>query len=256
MTFGEMMETFSHTQEEIQQHYSEMVKKSANRFEERIKLLENRDLRESTLIVYLGDHGELLGEHGLVSHSTPSIPELVYVPTVFIHPDISKSGIQPETIGQIDIVPTVLSALNKSGSRLRPEGVNLFEEVPSERYNDGMHTYSIRGRDVKIYQSAGLWDGEGGHTFTSHFGRLLTPLIIAKRSRGWNREFLKTNPRQIPQAIRTLATHHTEYSNPGFSKKVARETIQRIQEEGKGSEVEKAKLDEEVEDRLEDLGYR
>ncbi|RQG89699.1 sulfatase-like hydrolase/transferase [Natrarchaeobius chitinivorans] len=251
-SYEEMLSDMDHTKPVISDHYNSMIKQSVVRFEERLRLLEDRGLREDTLIIFLSDHGELLGEYGLVSHSSPPVPELVYVPTVFIHPKIERNN-NVDTIGHIDLMPTISDLLDVQLSNQSFDGINIFEKSPGPRYNDAMYSRPILRKDRTIYHSNGIWDGEGGHVFTSK-GKLLTPLIGLKKSRGWNRKYWKTNPSEIPMAIRCFASPYRKYGNPQTTKDKALKKINTIQNE-KGSSKE-IKLDDSVEEQLKDLGYR
>jgi tetratricopeptide (TPR) repeat protein len=77
-----------------------------------VQFLKSKGLYEKTLIVLSGDHGESLGEHGERTHgffiynATLHVPLLVHLP----------GGASQKTVGTsvslIDIMPTVLHALN------------------------------------------------------------------------------------------------------------------------------------------------
>ncbi|HET7324960.1 MAG TPA: sulfatase-like hydrolase/transferase [Halococcus sp.] len=251
-TYEEMLSEVTHTKPELRRHYRAMVEKSANRFERRLEQLSERNLLDDTVVIFLGDHGELLGERGLVSHTVPPVPELVYVPTVFIHPEID-SGERAATIGHVDIVPTVLAALDKSLDGQEFDGVNLFESIPDARYNDSVITKSIRNTEVTLYHASGMWDGDGGHVWTKN-GNLIAPLIGWKKARGWNWEYWKTNPREIPMALRFLGSPYRRHGTPTLSKADAAERTSAICT-AEGS-AQGAQIDDSVEEQLKNLGYR
>lgn len=72
------------------------------------------DVLDETLLVFTSDHGELLGEDGRVSHLTPVYPEVVCVPTLFVHPDFpDEDEVEQTFMGRVDLLPTVLSALGE-----------------------------------------------------------------------------------------------------------------------------------------------
>lgn len=252
LSYQEMLETLDHAPSSLRQYYTEMVDKSTARFEERLRTLEERGLIDDTLVIFLSDHGELLGEHGLVSHSSPPAPELVYVPTVFIHPELS-GGRRPETIRHVDLVPTILSALQRETAAQSLDGVNLCEETPGPGYNDAKYDVKFRGRNINIYHSCGLWDGDGGHVFTTR-GKPLSPLIGWKRAKGWNRQYWKQNPGDLLRGLSCLSAPSRTYGVPGFSQKVAREQVSEVQDVE--NLVRTVTLDAEVEEQLNDLGYR
>lgn len=73
--------------------------------------LENKDLYENTLIVFTGDHGESLGEHGEETHGFLSYNSSIWVPLMIYSP-----GIKPQTVKQnvshIDLFPTICDILH------------------------------------------------------------------------------------------------------------------------------------------------
>jgi arylsulfatase A-like enzyme len=72
--------------------------------------LEKRGLADTTAIVYTGDNGFFLGEHGLAGKWTPHeasirVPLLVYDPRL---PEEARGRARPEMALNIDIAPTLL----------------------------------------------------------------------------------------------------------------------------------------------------
>jgi len=251
-TYQEMIDEIEQSRPVLQRYYEEMICDSIDRFEKQLELLENRGVLENTLVIFLGDHGELLGERGLVSHSTPTVPELVYTPTVFIHPDIT-AGKRPQTIGHIDIAPTVLEAIGAVENSFRCDGVSLFDQNPGPRYNDAIHRIDIAGKEIDVYHSAGLWDGDGGHVFTTQ-GNLLAPVIGLRNALGWNRAYWRNNLSAIPTALWNIGAPYRRHGIPGFSKEEAKERVRKIRDIT-GS-ARQTQLSEEAEEQLRDLGYR
>lgn len=251
-SYEEMITHLTHTQPELQKYYTEAIGESIERFDRRVDVIENRDLVDDTLILFVSDHGELLGEYGLVSHSSPIVPELVYVPTVFIHPDL-PGGVQSEVIGHVDIVPTVLSALGLDKPENQYDGVDLFSSEPGYRYTEASHFHRFRNRRYQIFYAGGIWDGDGGHVYNQR-GKIFSPIIGYLKANGWNREYWKTNPTQIPDGLLRYSKPYLKYGAPNISKSTASEAVKRIQQSQ--SSAEQIEIDDDVEDRLKNLGYR
>ena len=74
--------------------------------------LEERDLRDDTLVVVLADHGEEFWDHGSVLHAHTVYQELLHVPLLMRVPALEKRS---HRIGQrvslVDVVPTLLELL-------------------------------------------------------------------------------------------------------------------------------------------------
>jgi arylsulfatase A-like enzyme/tetratricopeptide (TPR) repeat protein len=74
--------------------------------------LERKGLRESTLIVVLGDHGESLGEHGIEGHSAFVYETMTWVPLLMGCPGLLPAGETVESqVRLIDVLPTILDVL-------------------------------------------------------------------------------------------------------------------------------------------------
>jgi arylsulfatase A-like enzyme len=66
-------------------------------------------LLDSTLVVIVGDHGELLGDHGLLGHSTSLYRQVLHVPLVLRHPAWFSGGrVVKDVVRLEDVAPTLL----------------------------------------------------------------------------------------------------------------------------------------------------
>lgn len=66
-------------------------------------------LSDNTLIVVTSDHGEEFLEHGGVDHGHTLYQELVHIPLIMSGPGISEGMVDSTTVGQFDILPTLLA---------------------------------------------------------------------------------------------------------------------------------------------------
>lgn len=104
-----------------------------------VTALKERNLYDSTLIVVTSDHGEMLGEHGELTHSYYIYQSAIRVPLIFKpvgrQGGVRKSGL----VGIIDIVPTVCALLgidppvDVQGADLSPSFSRSVERS-AERY--------------------------------------------------------------------------------------------------------------------------
>lgn len=84
-----------------------------------IDRLKELNMYDSTLLIIVGDHGEMLGEHGEKTHTYFIYESAIKVPLVIKLPGQKKGGSVSEPVGIIDIVPTVCSLM----------GINIPAEV-------------------------------------------------------------------------------------------------------------------------------
>jgi len=66
---------------------------------------------ENTIVVYMSDHGELLGDHGLILKGCRFFDGLVRVPLILSWPGRFERGLRSEALVEtIDVAPTLLEA--------------------------------------------------------------------------------------------------------------------------------------------------
>ena len=71
--------------------------------------LDKQGILDETLIIVTSDHGENLGDHGMVDHLLSMYETTIRVPLIMRHPAFFPAGGQrQELVSLIDIVPTVL----------------------------------------------------------------------------------------------------------------------------------------------------
>lgn len=72
--------------------------------------LEDRGLLENTLMVFTGDHGESLGEHGETTHGYFAYNSTLWIPLIVAGPGIKPARID-DYVGHYDIFPTICDFL-------------------------------------------------------------------------------------------------------------------------------------------------
>ena len=90
--------------------------------------LKELDLYDSTLVIITSDHGEMLGEHGELTHTYFIYQAAIKVPLIFKLPGQNKSARIKSIVGLIDIVPTVCGLLNIETPK-NVQGVDLFASL-------------------------------------------------------------------------------------------------------------------------------
>lgn len=89
--------------------------------------LRNRFGDDGTLVVVVGDHGEGLGDHGLVHHVEQLYDSLLHVPLLFWAPGVLPAGVVVgEPVGLVDVWPTVAALLGQEP----PEGARGRSLLP------------------------------------------------------------------------------------------------------------------------------
>jgi len=140
--------------------YYEMVKEIDDKLGIILKKLDDEGLTDKTMIVFCGDHGEMLGSHGMNSKNN-FYDESARVPLIIRYPAKIAAGKRVTVpISNIDIRPTIDDYLNMpvykvDGKSLRPfieESYNKNETyfAISEWYNVKIPGFMIRTDTHKL----------------------------------------------------------------------------------------------------------
>jgi arylsulfatase len=134
--------------------------------------LSQYKLMEDTLIVFVSDHGELLGHHGMLQKPKDEYPMLydvsLRVPLIIRSPspEASRGHLVEDSIELIDIFPTIVKELGiDSPSELQGQGLNsdLYGEPSPKRSNIFSEIGAVkmlREKDWKLIHYPGQEYGE------------------------------------------------------------------------------------------------
>jgi arylsulfatase A-like enzyme/Flp pilus assembly protein TadD len=95
--------------------------------------LENENIMDSTLIIFTGDHGESLGEHGELAHTYFAYNSTLWVPLIITGPGIEKSR-NKENVCHVDIFPTLCEILEMDPPSFL-QGVSLLPLMEGKQLN-------------------------------------------------------------------------------------------------------------------------
>lgn len=80
---------------------------------------------DQTLVIVTSDHGENLGDHGLIDHVFSLYDSTVRVPLIVRYPGRFETGAVSELVSLVDVMPTVLSATGVEGVDFALAGLPL-----------------------------------------------------------------------------------------------------------------------------------
>jgi len=90
--------------------YYASVKYLDDRVGKILKALEEQGILDETIILFTADHGDMMGNHGMVWKSNESFyEEIVHIPFIIRYPKTFKPGISTIQTSLVDIMPTILS---------------------------------------------------------------------------------------------------------------------------------------------------
>ncbi len=175
--------------------------------------LQANGLADSTVIVFTSDHGELLGDHGMLHKGPLFFDPSIRVPMIWRFPDAWRvSGVDTGFASSVDIAPTVAELAGVKGPH-RMQGQPLFDRDGKLR--------PVPARTAALTE----WRGEKLHQGT---GAPPTPAVRCLTTDDWKFVHYEGKPfgelydrRNDPQEIRNL------WADPG-RQSVVRELRERL----------------------------
>ena len=78
-----------------------------------LETLEKLGLEDDTMIVYTSDHGDMMGDHGMILKGWLPFKGILNVPLIFKVPGLAKSGsVSDSMVSAVDLAPTILNLCN------------------------------------------------------------------------------------------------------------------------------------------------
>ncbi len=98
-----------------------------------LKLLDDLGVRDNTLIIFVADHGESLGDDGGIwGHGDHIFQPTVHIPMIFSYPkEIPQGGRIAANVSTVDILPTVLSYIGLNFKVPGQAGYSLKQMISS-----------------------------------------------------------------------------------------------------------------------------
>jgi N-acetylglucosamine-6-sulfatase len=138
-----------------------------------LEFLDRSGLARNTLVIYMGDNGFLLGEHGLIDkrnayEESMRVPMLAYAPG-WIAPASKVTAV----VRNIDVAPTILELAGLRsehdvdgrsvlgalrGEKMDQEGELLYEYYWEYAFPHTPTTFALRGDRYKYIFYHGVWD--------------------------------------------------------------------------------------------------
>ena len=136
--------------QEITDAYDSSIAWVDSEFGKILSLLKEKKLYDNSVIIFLADHGEALGEHGVISHSTNVYDETSRVPLIIKYPNsLNLKGRVVQLAELADIFPTIASLF---GQKLTLDGRNLL----ASGFNEGIDDRMVVSRTVNKCPEYGL----------------------------------------------------------------------------------------------------
>jgi arylsulfatase A-like enzyme len=117
----------SPTQAGRRARYDDEIRNNDFYFEGFLNNLKELNLLEHTLIIFISDHGEHLGEHNLWGHHPPGFIQVIKTPMIMVYPKkLPRNLVITEPVQNIDILPTILELAGIDNKNLLLAGDSLL----------------------------------------------------------------------------------------------------------------------------------
>ncbi len=187
---------------------------------------------ENTAVIIAADHGELFGKYGLYGHPRYAYHELVHVPLLIISDQVPSKSID-SVVENIDIAPTVLDLLDIDPVR-KFAGESIIRSNESRRYAISQASGEKENRGI---QRVSVISNEYQYIGEFIQNNLLSESIF---------DLSGNDPTQIDIA-------NIDQSIKSNLSKAAKNSINRSRD---CTEKNNRQLDQSVENRLSELGYK
>ena len=113
--------------------------------------LERSGRADDTIVIFTSDHGELLGDHGLLRKGPPPYRQLLQVPFIISGPGIVADAKIDELTSHIDLLPTLASML--TGKNVPVDGLDMSAMLQgrSSSIRDYLFAEYHPRRDEELY---------------------------------------------------------------------------------------------------------
>lgn len=102
--------------------------------------LEKLGFADNTIIIYTSDHGDMMGDHGLILKGPCPFDGILRVPLIWKVPGITKGGTSNSLVSSIDIPKTILELVqiqkNKQPYEIQGTDITPILNDPSEKVRD------------------------------------------------------------------------------------------------------------------------
>ena len=94
-----------------------------------LRTLERLGLAENTMVIFTSDHGDLLGDHGLILKGPAHYRSIINIPLLWKVPGMTKKSVSDSLVSTIDLPKTILNVLGVKEKR-HPEAFQGYDITP------------------------------------------------------------------------------------------------------------------------------
>jgi hypothetical protein len=180
-------------------------------------------------------------------------PELVYVPSVFRHPDLPDETVSKSSFHHVDLLPTLLAVPDQDHDRTQFDGAappTAFDDDPRPCFWQNQFLPDRFPVITGELRYEGVWDSSGGHVRTDtprldRYGVLAGKLVrSSKRRYMW---------RHLRGCLSGYSWSARTFESPSFDTETATDVLERAKEDARTGR--RTDLSSSETEHLRDLGY-
>ncbi len=99
--------------------------------------LEKLGLADNTMVIFTSDHGDFMGDHGMLLKGPAPFNGVLQVPLIWKVPGVTKPGVSDALISTVDLPKTILSLL-KIKERHHPPNMQGYDMTPVLKEPDNL----------------------------------------------------------------------------------------------------------------------
>lgn len=197
--------------------------------------LEERGILDETILVIVGDHGQLLGEHNHVGHGSILWQEVLDVPFIVVDPFDPHVGVVDTRVGVVDLAPTLLELLGFE-SLEGMQGRSLLPALSGSTMSDEVYFSEVRIADPRQARAKGQSDAvavfSGPYKFVLDGEKEILWNMV--EDHGENSRLDLDQYEEVVQRLQPLASHHKELSPEALANpsEVSQEMLEELAELG------------------------
>ena len=97
-----------HTKQKLRLHYAGLVRQIDHEVGEILATLDAQNLRDNTVIIFVSDHGDYLGDHDFIGKGS-FFEGSIRIPLIVAHPDMVKATSCSDLVMLTDVAATLLT---------------------------------------------------------------------------------------------------------------------------------------------------
>jgi arylsulfatase A-like enzyme len=117
----------------VKSNYLGMLRLIDDQLARLFRFMEDRKILDNTIVVYISDHGDFVGDYGLIRKGVDMPEALTRIPMIWSGPGIQTRQKPPDHVSMADVFPTICEAIGQPTPR-GVQGRSLWQMLQGKEY--------------------------------------------------------------------------------------------------------------------------